>query len=131
MRIATDYRHAGLGVTLLRPDDMHDALLGIRNIKERNAEVATVLAQRLYLLASDRILDYLSASLVSGNIVVNSRDREVRATHLAARHSQTFEGLRRCHLMHQMQVDVHHGRLTFWLRNNMRIPDFLKHRLAH
>ena len=78
---------------------MHDALLDIGDIKQRNAEVTAIGTQRLHLLARYGVSYDLGTSLVGGKVVVNGRDCEFRAAHLSPCNPQAFKGLRRCHLV--------------------------------
>jgi hypothetical protein len=59
MTVAADDRHSRLGQTQLRTDDMHDALLDVAHRVEPDAEFVAISAQRLDLVARNRIGDRL------------------------------------------------------------------------
>ena len=52
--VAADDRHAGLGQTELRSDDVHDALFEVAHRMQPDAELVAVASQRLDLSARDR-----------------------------------------------------------------------------
>ena len=46
----------------------------------------------------------------------------VGGMHLAPGHPQSFKGLRACHLMHEVAVDIQKARAIFGLMGHMGIP---------
>src|SRR5262249_5080368 len=70
-------------------------------------------------------------SVVRGNVVVHGREREIGASHSPTRKPQAVEGLRRGHLVDQMQVDVDECRLGPLLSHEVALPDPIQQRLPH
>ena len=92
-RVAADDRHAGLGQTELRADDVHDALLDVAERVQPDAELRGVLAQRLDLGAGDRVGDRL-VHVEGRDVVVLGGEGQVGAAHRAAGQPEAVEGLR-------------------------------------
>ena len=95
------------------------------------AELGAVALERLDLRTREHVLDPLLAP-DRRHVVVDRRDRAVRAADLAARQPQPVEGLRRGHLMHEVQVDVQQRRpVRAACTHLVRLPQLLEERLAH
>ena len=103
--VAADDRHAGLGQTELRSDDVHDALLEVAHRMQPDAELFAVASQRFDLSARDGIGDRL-VDVDRRHVVVLGGDRQIRSPDAAARKPQPVERLRAGHLVHEVQVDV-------------------------
>ena len=76
--VAADDRHAGLGQPELWADDVDDALLDVAERVQPDAELGSVLAQRLDLGAADRVGDGL-VDVQRRDVVVLGREGQVRA----------------------------------------------------
>ena len=103
--VAAHDGHARLGEALLGADHMHDALLGVAHREVGDPELVGVAAQGLHLGAADLVGDGL-VDVGGGDVVVLGGHRQVGPPHAPARQPQPVEGLRRGHLMHEVQVDV-------------------------
>ena len=64
MRVSAYDGHTGLGVPLLRTDDVDDALTTRVNVVKRDTEVSAVFAECFDLLAGDRVTDHFRTGLV-------------------------------------------------------------------
>ncbi len=98
-------RHARLGQTQLRPDDMDDALVDIAHRVKPDPEFLAISAERLHLDAGDRISDRL-VDVDRRHVVVFGGQCQIGTAHRAVRQPQTIERLRTCHFVHQVQIDV-------------------------
>src|ERR1700678_2201779 len=106
---------------------MHDSLLRRIHVKQPHPEFFTVGLERRNLLGGNEIGNW-SAARLGRNIVVNRGHGPRRLAHFSPRDSQAIEGLRRSHLMHQVQIDINDRRPAVRLRYQMRIPDLLEKR---
>src|SRR5262245_66260541 len=93
MAVTAHDRGAGKSESLLRTDDVDDALALVELIVILDAEILGVLCQRCDLLRALRIGIWL-ASVGCWNVVVNHGQCLVRRVHLAAGGAQTFKCLR-------------------------------------
>jgi hypothetical protein len=123
MRVAADDRHSRLGQALLRPDDVDDALSGRSHRVQFDPELSRVLAQLAHLLGRDGVRDRQVDS-DRRHIVIGGRDRQVGPAYLPAMHAQAVECLWRCHLMHEVEVDIEQVRLALRRANDMPVPQF-------
>jgi hypothetical protein len=89
----------------LRPDDVHDALLGVTHRMQPDAELFAIASQRLDLGARDRVSDRL-VDVDRRHVVVFGGDGEVGPAHRAPVEPKPIEGLRAGHLMYEVQIDV-------------------------
>ena len=113
------------------PDLVDDALVGVAERVEADAELGGVVAQRLDLGAAGHVGDRL-VDVERRGVVVLGRDREVGAAHLAAGEPQALERLRAGHLVHEVQVDVEQvGRAVGATPHDVRVPDLLRQRAGH
>ena len=124
--VTTDYYQTGARQTKLWTDDVDDPLAVRLDSVEADAEVVGVLFESLYLLPRYLVLD--EQSVDGRHVVVDCRDRQFRAAYGAAGHAQALKRLRRCHLVHEVKVDINQGRLSGRFAHDMRVPDLLKHR---
>src|SRR6266852_52085 len=123
--VAADNSHARPRQAQLGPDYMDDALFARVDVKERDAEVATVLPQDLDLPGGDRIGDR-HGPIRSGDVVIDRGYGEIGPAHLAVCRAQALECLRRSDFVHQVQIDVEQSRLVLSGAYYMRIPDFFE-----
>ena len=135
VRVAADHGHARLGEAQLRADDVDDPLLGVAQGVQADAELLAVVAQGLDLGAAGEIGNRL-VDVQRGGVVVLGGDGEVRAAQRAAGQPEALEGLRRGHLVDQVEVDEEKvglgvGSFAFALAHHVRVPDFLGQCLCH
>src|SRR5258708_21827131 len=90
---AADNSHARPRQAQLGPDYMDNALFARVDVKERDAEVATVLPQDLDLPGGDRIGDR-HRSIRSGHVVIDRGCGEIGPAYLAVCRAQALERLR-------------------------------------
>ena len=89
----------------LGADDVDDALVGVAEAVDADAELLGVGAERVDLRAAREVGDGL-VDVERRGVVVLGRDREVGAAHGAAREPQPVEGLRARDLVDHVEVDV-------------------------
>ena len=101
MRIAAHDRHPGQRRALLRTYDVHDALADVADVELLDAELAAVVVERDDLNARCLVDDAFDAALASGrwDVVIGRRQIRRDAPRAPARQLQTFERLRRRHLV--------------------------------
>jgi hypothetical protein len=58
--------------------------------------------------------------------VVGNRDRRVRPAYLVAFEPQTLEGLRACHFVHEMPVDIEQACAVRLLIDDAAVPDLVE-----
>jgi hypothetical protein len=127
MAVAADNGGAGQRKTLLGADDVHDALAPVEFVVIFDAEFFCVLGHHPNLLGGFRIGIWLAA--VGGrDVVVDHGQRLLRRMNLSPRRPQTFESLRRGHLVDQMAVDIEEAGAVIGLMNQMIVPDFVVQR---
>ena len=96
--------HARLGEAELGADDVDDALLARRHVEELQVEVLHVAIHVLRHLLRLRV--GVGTGLVRGrDDVVERAERALRHSHLELQLLQHLEGLRRRHLVDEMQAD--------------------------
>ena len=130
VRVAAHNRHAGLRQAELRADDVHDALLDVAERVQAHAEVGAVLPQGLDLGAAHRVGDRL-VPVDRGDVVVLGGQRQVGAADRAVGEAQAVEGLRRGHLVEEVEVDVEQVGLSRGAPDDVLVPDLLGQGLAH
>src|SRR5271168_2565072 len=93
-----------------------------------DAEFLDVAFEHLDLQLRIRLDDASDAGAAIGgrNVVVGDRHRLVRPAHLAPSQFQALEGLRCCHLVDQVQVDIDEVRAFALRGNDMSIPDLVE-----
>ena len=127
--VAAHHGHAGQGEAHLGADHVHDALARVAHRIEADPELVAVVAQRLDLLPADRVGDGL-VDVGRGDVVVLGGDRQVRAAQWATGHAEAVEGLRRGHLVDQVQVDEQEVGLTVGSMHDVAFPHLLAERLS-
>ena len=121
--VAADDRGARQRKTLLRPDDVHDALPQVELVVIFDAEFARVPGQFLDLLTAFRVLD--AAAAVGGlDVVVDDGQRLVRRAHLAPGQPQALESLRARHLVDEVAVDIDEAQVAGRVQD-MFVPDLV------
>ena len=125
--VAAHDRHARLGPALLGPDDVDDALVGVAHRVAGDAELGRVVVEHLELLGRDRVGDRL-VDVGGRDVVVRRGHREIGAAHGAPGEAQPVEGLRRGHLVHQVQVDEEEVGFALGRVDDVRVPDLLAER---
>ena len=128
--VAADDRHAGLGETELRADDVDDALVDVAQRVQAYAELRGVLAQRLDLGPRDRVGDGL-VDVQRRDVVVLGGERQVGSAYGPAGEAQPVEGLRRGDLVDEVEVDVEQVGLTLGLSDDVLVPHLLRQRASH
>jgi hypothetical protein len=122
--VAAHDGHARLRETLLRPDDVHDALARIAHPVEPDAELFAVAGQHVHLLRRDRI-GQRQVEAGGRHVVVHRRDREIGPPYAPSRGPQAVERLRRRHFVDEMQVDVQEIGLIGGGVDDVAIPELL------
>jgi hypothetical protein len=128
VRIAADDGHARQRGALLRADHVHDALALVEERKVRRcAEGLDVRVERHHLLARGRIDDAVVAALpaLRRRVVVGRGDDRARAPDLPPGQAQALEGLRARHLVHQVAIDVEHGRAVVLGVDGVLVPELV------
>ncbi len=131
--VAANDRHAGLREAELGADHVDDALVDAAHVRQRHAELLAVDPQLLDLLARDRIFDDAQAIVGRRDRVIHRRLGVVGPTDLESAVAQPLEGLRRSDLVHEVQINIEHGRRSGLVDDDVIVPDLLKQRfgLAH
>jgi hypothetical protein len=128
--IAANNRGAGQCETLLGSNDVDDALALVEFVEIFDAKIFRILGQRFDLNAAVVVGDTFGA-VGRRHVMVDDGERFFRRAHLAARHAQTFEGLRARHFVHQMPVDVEQARAIWLAINDVVIKDLVVERFCH
>ena len=103
--IAAHDGHARLSEAQNRGESVHDALVGITERVQTDAEFLAVLLQRAQLKRGS-LVGVRTVDVDGRRVVVFRRNQQIRVTRLATRETKPFERLRAGDLMHQHQVDV-------------------------
>ncbi len=99
----------------------------LMNAVEQDVELpAQFCLQLRNLLDAAMLIDDRQAAVIGRDAVIHRGKGAVGPAHCDAALAQPFEGLRRGHFMHQVQVNVQDGRAVRVLRHHMRVPDFSK-----
>ena len=127
VRIAADDRHARLGQAELRPDDMDDALRGVADAVQRDAELGAV---RLELadLGRGHLVEDRQAAVRRRDRVVGRRDGPLRVADLQAAGAEPGERLWARDLVDEMEVDGEDGRGARVLGDDVLGPDLVDDR---
>ncbi|MNN18614.1 hypothetical protein D3C81_1318280 [compost metagenome] len=104
---------------------MDNALIDRVKIIQSNAEITTVLGQRVNLLFGNRIGNV--KAIFGWNVMVHRSESQFRTAYLAAAETKSFKCLRRSYLVYEVQVDIKNARFAFLLMNYVVIPNFLIH----
>ena len=123
--VAADDGHARLGTALLRPHDVNDAVARIAHLEDFDPGARHIALQRLELQPRLGIGDMGEAEglTLGRHIVVGDRQGAIRPTHPTMRRAQAGEGLRRRHLMDEVQVDIEDGLAVGVFGNDVGVPD--------
>ena len=131
VRVAADDRHAGLGQSELRADDVHDSLVGVAEGVQADPEFLRVLAKGVDLQAA-RLVGDRQVDVEGRSVVVLGGDRQLRAADLAACEPEPFEGLGARHLVDKVEVDVEQvGGSALALLHDVVAPHLLCHCAGH
>ncbi len=125
VRVAAHDRHARLGQSQLRSDDVDDALAVRTQAVEGDAELARVARQSLYLEGRLLVEDWEPA-LVGRCRMIGRGQRPLGMSDGQSAPSETFEGLRAGDLVDQVQVDRKHGGRAGLFEHDVLVPDLLK-----
>ncbi len=129
MAVAAHDGHAGLGEAQLGSDDVHDTLFGRAEVEQAHAELAAVAAHHFNLRRRIGVGDRLGT--VGGrHVVILGAEGAVERAHLAPAVAQGLEGLRRCDLVHQVQIDIKQRGFAGLLADHVAPPDFFEKRLS-
>ena len=127
MAVAADDGGARQSETLLRPNDVHDALADIVDLEIGHAECGAILDQGFDLNARGLVRDAGGAVGGDGrNIVVGDRKRGVGPAHLAASLTQALKGLRAGDFVHQMAVDIDQRRAVILGIDQVAVPNLVE-----
>ena len=123
--------HAGLGQAQLRADDVNDALVGVTQGMQANAELLGVLTQGVDLGAARDICDG-QVDVDRGRVVVLGRNRQIGAANLSSGEAQALECLGARHFVHEMEVNVEQvGGAVLPLGHDVVSPHLFCHGSAH
>ena len=125
--VAADDGHARLGQPEFGPDDVDDALGRRVEIVQPDAVGVAVLAQRAHLRFG-QLVGHRQMARPGRDVVIERGDGEVGTPHRAAGQPQAFEGLRRRHLVNQVQVDVDEVAAAVEGLDDVRVPQFVEQR---
>ncbi len=130
--VAANDRRAGQGEALFGSDDMNDALTNIVLVEIFEPEIAHIVGERLDLETAFRVLDALAA-VGRRHVVIDHGKCLLRRMDLAAGDAQRLEGLRTCHLMDEVVIDIEEARPVRMRFDDMVVPDFIveRARLGH
>ena len=128
--VATDYSRTWQSETLLRSDDVDNALPFISEPKIGEFEVLDVLFQRLALQTRVVFLDELRDVLEvlprgRWDVVIGGGKSAVCSSYLAASIGKTLERLRRGDLVHQVAVDVQNYGAIVGFVDDMTLKDLV------
>ena len=104
---------------------MNNPLVRTVQSEQLNFELFTVFSQGIDLKLGDGVCDG-QGTIPGGDIVVRGRIGQVGPADLSTCQPQTFKGLSRSDLMHQMTIDVKDRWLPRFLVNHMPVPDFVQ-----
>ena len=93
MRITAHDQHSGLRRAKLGGDHVYDALIRRRKIEQLDPELPCIDTERVELARGDGIIDGQGA-IAGRNVVIDRRQRALRAPYRAAGRSQACERLR-------------------------------------
>ena len=122
--VATRDRHARLGQPQLRPDDVHDALVGVAPAVERDAELPAVVLEGAHLVRRHRVEDRQASGVRRGRMV-RCGDRQIRPAQPASGQTQTLECLRARDLMDEVAIDVEQAGAVRRLFHHVIVENFI------
>src|SRR4029079_11698795 len=122
--VAADERGARQRETLLRPYDVDDALPPVELVEIFGPEELGVLGEigDLLLALGVRVL---LPPIGCRHVVVDDAQRLLRRAQLAAGEPQALEGLRACHLVDEMAVDIDEAGAVGFFVDQMVAPDLV------
>ncbi len=124
MGISAHDGSTGQSEALLRANDMDNSLAFVEFIVVFNPELAGVGAQGVHLKLAFGIVDAFGA-IRGGDIVIDDRQREFRASDLALVVTQTFKSLSTGDFVYQMPVYIDQAGAIWFGTDNVGIPDFV------
>ena len=130
MGVAAGNRGAGLGDTLLRTDDVDDALFAGGQIKEGDAGLGAVLAQLLDHRVGERVGEGF-LRLVRRDDVIDGCEGAVRIENLQPEVAQHAKSLRTRHLMDEVGADQKLCPSVWERANGVFLPDLIEKRFGH
>ena len=125
--VPADDRHPRLREAELRADHVDDALAPAPGRVQGHAEFGAVGPERVELSLRERV----RRAVAGRDVVVHRREREIRAPNAPAGEPQPVEGLRRGHLVDEVEIDVEQRRLSVLLVDDVALPDPVEERLRH
>ena len=122
--VAADDRHARQGEAELGADDMDDALVAMAHREAGDPELRAVGGEHLELAGRDGVGHRL-VDVGGGHVVVGGGHRQLGVAHAPAGQPQAVEGLRRGHLVDQVEVDEEQVGLALGAVDDVAVPDLL------
>ena len=123
MAVAAYNGHARKSAALLGRNNVHDALVFVTHGVNGDVECCSVFVEHFKLTLRDGVFNR-EVDVLCWHVVVGSCNGEVGAAHGATSEAQTFECLRACYFMHQVQVDVHEVGFAVAGVNDVAFPHF-------
>ena len=125
MAVAANDGHTRLGDAELRPDDVHNALIGVPQAVEFHTKLFAVLGQFIHLKAGQFLPDG-QMLIFGGHVVVGRSHGLLWAEDRNAPFFQTRKRLRARHLVDEVAVDVEDLCILTYLRDEVVVPDFIE-----
>ncbi len=129
VRISAHNRHARQRRALLRSNDVNDALAMVVHLELHDGVLVAIGVQGVYLELGDGIGDS-AAAIGGGHIVIRNRQVGIDTPGFAIRSLESFEGLRRRHLVEQVAVNVEDRGAVVVPAHLVTVPEFVVKRLA-
>src|SRR3569832_2282269 len=130
MRIAADACHAGQGRSLLRTNDVNDALTLVAHVEIGKAVLFRIGVQRLDLQPRYGI-GYAVDTAGGRHIMVGHHEIGGIAPWLPPRQLQALEGLRAGHFMQKVAINVQDRCAIVRFMDDVRLPEFVVESLSH
>mmetsp|Transcript_22345 Transcript_22345/g.41965 ORF Transcript_22345/g.41965 Transcript_22345/m.41965 type:complete len:201 (-) Transcript_22345:107-709(-) len=121
--------HSRLRETLLRSNNMHNALTSVLHAEILNSEFFHVGGQGLNLEFRLWFANPFRA-VSSGNIMIGSSQRAVKSSYFSSGDAEALESLRAGYFMDKMSVDVDKARAVLLLVHHMAFPNLIKESLG-
>ncbi len=128
--VAAGDGHAGLGESQFGADHVDDALVVMREVVERHAEVAAVAFERAHHGLGHGVAER-AGGVARGDDVIDGREGAVRVADGPAVEAELVEGLGGGHFVNEVQPDEELGLPRWQDAHGVRVPDFLQECLAH
>jgi len=132
MAVAADDGHARLGAALFGADHVDDPVADVAHREELDAVVLDVALERLEL-QTRLVVGHRGHALglaLGRNVVVGDRKRAVGPAHRPVIGAKAGEGLRRRHLVDEVQVDIDNALAVLFV-DDVGVPDLVVKRLAN